>query len=1530
MKPRFLDEKHCFGTFFTNLLVFKSATIFFTDKLINFFGNTSKGIFGSLLLAIPLIFIAGADQQIVIHCATQTTNGSQDILRDAEGNPLNAGIARNGDGDLITLGYYSEATSEYPFEGTWVSLTFGTRIGDSSTGYGFNDGMFSFTSTFTKNSDVVDIFPTEPAFYQLKSDNVITADLPAPNTPLCIRFYDSPELTSSTKYNAVTGPGWKWPSFKGGIPVNLYLKISTGSPPTNSDWNYGSHLQYDSNNFETTETIEYDPPQYVLTLNYMGAGTVNDVSGSYDEGTSVNINATPSPHMEFIGWTGDGVSDPLSPNTDVNMTEDRNVTALFQPRQYELKIEVSEGGEVTPSGTGNYTHNSLVDITATALAGFEFSHWEGPEIDDNESNVTTVRILDNTYPKAIFTPIEYNFEVKVNNSTFGRAYISKDGIPTDGPYLHLNNPYKIHAKPNPGYFFSHWSSSNDTLFMLESNTSEDTDVNLVADAILFANFDEFTYWLKLERGLGGLSVSPQSNEYGANEIISITAEPAVGYKFNKWQDPGGIIDDPYKSATDVNMSRANGDQTIKATFSLKDYDIDLTAGIGGNVIINNSSGPWFHGITYYIEANPNPGYKFVSWNGNQNSIESLLKNNNEPINQIRITGDVNVTLNAHFAPVNYFISVSSGEGGQASGGGQYLFENEPLLTATADPGWNFSHWEGNETFLTTLSDKSSPNVRVDLANAPPLMAFEAVFKRSIYKLSVQSSDGGSVDNKSSFELDVESGTEITLQAVPQNGWRFDSWQGLDPSISYDFEIDLVINSDLEVQADFRRNSYTLDIVESRYGESSGAGIYDFNDTVQISTTPKQGYFFSEWTGDILNLESSNSATTYVQIPDSNISLTPVFEVIPIEISTSVVGSGSVTGSGFYSPIEEIYLEAEGGPATDLAPRGFRLLRWSWTNSEGDQFQSTDNPLVLSSEENLSIKAEFEAIPPEEVEFTITSMPSAGGTTYDDPDQRTWNVDTDTMDRNVTALAQKGFYFKGWSINPDTVFHPSWRHSQIVIGPADDSNLTAHFEQTTHDFNVLFDETQGTVSNFQKSYLHEETFNLKATPNEHYEFDGWTVTKENSFTVNLGKSSISEQLETIFINDKETPKLYLYRGFTYHFEVSLGDGYQFYLSSQLDESNTTDAEYLVGVENSGISQGILKFVVPLSAPDQLYYKLSQKSSLFGIIEIINYNLDEITSFPNEASISPTLRTDLELSANFKSTEYQVVVTAGEGGSVESVSSNFIHQDEVALVATPHEHFEFLRWEGSNKIADPTSSNTKLTVSESTNIRAVFTPILYPLDIKAKPAGTASFKTTDDLLAYPFGTIISIEAIPFEGYIFTGWEGEELNSSDPQITLEIGEKNEVVATIATEPLNIKLETIVLDHQGKISNTLDGGYITGKTIVQKNLPYSYIASKNEGFDFLGWFDENQNIISNLEESSLSFAKPTTLFAKFQLKTFKLDITVTPKYYGNLWWDELITLEDLNFTFPYNHQVSLTAKPIEKKTHLWAGNSLTPRITN
>ena len=314
-----------------------------------------------------------AEQQIVIHWTSETDLTSANLLKDRNGQLLDSGNTNNGDGYLVTLGYFTDGNSTHPFgmDGTkWIPLTAGTRVGDSSSGYGYADGTFSFTTVFTRNSNVVSVYPNEPANYAVNSQHILESNKPPFNQQLCIRFYDRTITGPSARYNTVTGPNWKWPAWStGSVPQNYYFKISNGDS-TGSDWEYGSNFEDPDNNFSTSLQVKAN-----LIASASGGGSLSpNPTGPYTYGTEVTLNAVPdNTHREFVQWIGSGVTDPSSANTKVLMSEDRNVTAHFRVKSYNVTI--TKIGKGTVSGSGVYPHGSDANISATAATGYQFSHW---------------------------------------------------------------------------------------------------------------------------------------------------------------------------------------------------------------------------------------------------------------------------------------------------------------------------------------------------------------------------------------------------------------------------------------------------------------------------------------------------------------------------------------------------------------------------------------------------------------------------------------------------------------------------------------------------------------------------------------------------------------------------------------------------------------------------------------------------------------------------------------------------------------------------------------------------------------------------------------------------------------------------------------------------------------------------------------------------------------------------------------------------------------------------------------------------
>ena len=170
-------------------------------------------------------------------------------------------------------------------------------------------------------------------------------------------------MLDTTLFLEQTGYGLHFPS---SIPQNLYLKISDRPQEPTSLWQYGSDFEDNDNKFITGKTTEFK-----LTVNSTDGGSVNDANGSYEYLSVVELNASANDHKIFIGWLGDGVSDPTSDFTTISMTQDRNVTAVFDDKLYNLVVNPHGNGSVAIDGSsineGNFTYGTIVSIEATPL-----------------------------------------------------------------------------------------------------------------------------------------------------------------------------------------------------------------------------------------------------------------------------------------------------------------------------------------------------------------------------------------------------------------------------------------------------------------------------------------------------------------------------------------------------------------------------------------------------------------------------------------------------------------------------------------------------------------------------------------------------------------------------------------------------------------------------------------------------------------------------------------------------------------------------------------------------------------------------------------------------------------------------------------------------------------------------------------------------------------------------------------------------------------------------------------------------------
>ena len=144
-----------------------------------------------------------------------------------------------------------------------------------------------------------------------------------------------------------------------------------------------------------------------------------------------------------------------------------------------------------------------------------------------------------------------------------------------------------------------------------------------------------------------------------------------------------------------------------------------------------------------------------------------------------------------------FLYCGQGEGGSVTGGGTFASGTQVSLTATPSSGYNFSGWSnGSTTNPLTVTLTSNTSITAN---------FQAIVNS--YSLTVTAGEGGSVSSEGG---EYEEGTEVTITAIPDEGYGFTAWS----DGSQEESITLILSEDKLIEAYFDRLSFVS--ISERY------------------------------------------------------------------------------------------------------------------------------------------------------------------------------------------------------------------------------------------------------------------------------------------------------------------------------------------------------------------------------------------------------------------------------------------------------------------------------------------------------------------------------------------------------------------------------------------------------------------------------------------------------------------------------------------------------------------------------------------
>jgi|GEM_PF-3907272 len=517
----------------------------------------------------------------------------------------------------------------------------------------------------------------------------------------------------------------------------------------------------------------------------------------------------------------------------------------------------------------------------------------------------------------------YTFIMPANavtiHAVFERVYAVTVTQPVEGGSISANKasavagePVILNATANTGWQFEKWQVTSDFDSAIQSvNNNQFT---MPADNVtVTAMFEKIPYnvTVQAEPSEGG-AVTAYPSTATVGDTITLTNEPAEGYRFLRWEvksNSGAITVD------NNTFSMPADNVTVKAIFvdeSVSTYTVTVESNDGGTAKANLSSAA--EGTHVRLNVTPDTGYRFKEW-----QVES-----SSPVD---IAGDVSTgftfTMPGHAITVTAIFVKDSGESEEDStysvtadaAFGEIEISPNPAkagetvaLTPKPNDGYHLESLivtdsEGKSIETTPTTDGKYTFIMP--ANA---VTVKAIFEANSYAITVDRNiEDGTVDiNPES----AKAGETVTLTATPNSGYHFKKWNVVSGDVTLDDKTKNPITfimpaGDVKIEAVFEKDSvpsrpsgggggsgsssssdYSITIEQSEHGKVTSNRLNAGRGTaVTLTVTPDDGYQMKSLTvtdsrNNAIQLTDQGGGKYTFTMPSGAIKVKAVFEPLP--------------------------------------------------------------------------------------------------------------------------------------------------------------------------------------------------------------------------------------------------------------------------------------------------------------------------------------------------------------------------------------------------------------------------------------------------------------------------------------------------------------------------------------------------------------------------------------------------------------------------------------------------------------------------
>lgn len=720
-----------------------------------------------------------------------------------------------------------------------------------------------------------------------------------------VNTYSIVATSNSTTMGSVSG---------GGTYTYLHEMSLTATPA------YGYHfVQWNDQNTDNPRTItvtrdsaftaQFAANSYTITAepNDPTMGSAYG-SGTYNYNTTATLTAVAEYGYHFTQWS-DGVTD--NPRT-ITVQNSATYTAQFEINSYILTVQSSNPAIGTTSGGGSYNYLTPVNISANPNAGYHFTQWS----DGNTDNPRLISVTQNATYVAQFAINSYAVGVVSNNTSMG-------SVSGSGTYNH-NATATLTATAFYGYHFVQWS---------DGNTDNPRSVVVTDSAQYTAEFTFNSYLVIGNSSNVTLGSVTGGGSYNYLSQVALTAVPVPHYHFTMWND--NIEDNPRT----ITVTR---DTLFTAHFAIDRHTIGVhtSDAVMGTV---SSSDTVDYNTAVWITATANYGYHFTQWNDGTTS------------NPRRVVVSQDTAFTASFAPNQYSATCAvndNSRGSVASTGGNYNYLTSVTFTAIPNSDYHFLRWSNGSTdnpvtftlrqdttftaILVGLTANVNDNTMGTVTHSKPSNLVEVVTATPNYGYHFVQWNDGISDNPRTVVLvgdttltalfavnnyyvalgvndeslgSVEGENEypylstVTITATATEHSHFVQWSDGNTTnprmltVTRDTSLTAYFSLDQQFQITVNANDTTMGSVE-------GSGTYFIGETVSITATANEHYYFAQWSDGMTNNPRVVTVT-------GDMTYTAVFEPVmyTLTVAANDYSMGQVTGGGSYAYGTEVTIEA---------------------------------------------------------------------------------------------------------------------------------------------------------------------------------------------------------------------------------------------------------------------------------------------------------------------------------------------------------------------------------------------------------------------------------------------------------------------------------------------------------------------------------------------------------------------------------------------------------------------------------------------